>query len=72
MGSVSVYPGGNAGGYDICMGIAVDQDDNIYCAGRTQGSLGEANGGLDDIFVWKLDSAGNTIWVKQFGAVTKG
>lgn len=72
LGSVTAVPGGDTAQADSCFKIAIDEDDNIYCAGYTQGSLGEANGGQTDIFVWKLNSAGTTTWIKQFGAITKG
>ena len=57
---------------DSCHSIAVDNSDNVYCAGSTSGALGEAHGGQDDAFVMKLDSSGAIQWVTQLGETTKG
>ena len=37
-----------------CNSIAVDNSENVYCAGYTYGALGEAHGGGRDLFVMKL------------------
>ncbi len=54
--------------------IAVDSSGNVYSAGYFKGtanfSAGMANfisAGGSDIFVQKLDSEGNVLWVKQMG-----
>ncbi|MFH1654853.1 MAG: SBBP repeat-containing protein [Pseudomonadota bacterium] len=53
---------------DNTSAIAVDSSGNSYVCGRTEGGLsGNQNAGLTDIFLIKLDSAGNDIWTKQFG-----
>ena len=38
--------------------IELASSGNIYCAGYTEGALGEANGGNDDAFILKLTSDG--------------
>jgi hypothetical protein len=63
----ALMPGGNTSGADNC-NITIDNLDNIYCVGSTTGSLGEVNAGLSDLFVLKLDTSGNVIWVWQAGA----
>jgi hypothetical protein len=72
LGAVTSVPGGDTAHSDMCNGVAVDSSGNVYCAGRTNGSLGEANGGggLNDAFVMKLDSSGAVQWIRQLGAVT--
>ncbi|MBA7519506.1 hypothetical protein ES705_11585 [subsurface metagenome] len=49
--------------WDYCSGIAIDNSDNIYIAGGTQGfgALGT------DMFVVKYDSSGNRIWSRLWG-----
>jgi hypothetical protein len=71
LGAVTAVPGGNTSQWDYCSGVAVDGSGNVYCAGATGGSFGEANGGSADAFVMKLDSSGALQWARQFGAVTK-
>jgi hypothetical protein len=70
LGAVTVVPGGDTSKFDSCNGVAVDGSGNVYCAGKAQGSLGEANGGSDDAFVMKLNSSGQVQWITQLGAVT--
>ncbi len=56
-------------GYDI----AVDPSGNIYVTGYYQGSATfgsttlTSSGGSQDIFILKLDNAGNVLWVKSEG-----
>jgi len=69
LGASTTVPGGNNSGNDICNGVT-DDGTNVYCAGYTSGSLGEANGGGTDAFAMKLDGHGNLLWLTQFGAVT--
>jgi hypothetical protein len=70
LGAVTAVPGGDTSQFDTCNGVAVDGSGNVYCAGTTYGSLGEANGGSSDAFVMKLNSSGQVQWIKQLGAVT--
>lgn len=50
--------------------LDLDPNGNIYLAGTTESSLFEANGGGRDNLIMKLDSDGELLWAKQFGAVT--
>ena len=53
--------------HDKCLGVAHDDSGNVYCAGSTEGSLGEASGGGVDAFIMKLNADGSLAWIKQFG-----
>ena len=55
---------------DHCTSVTVDDSGNVYCAGYTEGALGEANGGGKDAFVMKLNSSGDLQWVTQLGDTT--
>lgn len=70
-GNVS-YPGASAGD-DRLFGskISTDFSGNIYLAGYTNGSLGEATGGGNDVYVTKLNTSGVTQWLSQWGNVTR-
>lgn len=70
----SSFPGGDTSGYDNFSSLQVDSSGNVYCAGSTTGSLGEANGGsgVSDAFVMKLDPNGNLLWIKQTGSGSFG
>jgi uncharacterized delta-60 repeat protein len=70
LGAVTSFSGGDSSGNDQCQSVATDSDGNIYCAGSTTGALGETNGGGQDAFVMKLNSAGSTVWITQLGATT--
>jgi len=70
LGSVTTVPGGDTSKADVCLDLALDSSDNIYCAGETIGSLGEANGGSGDAFVMKLSTAGAIEWITQIGSQT--
>lgn len=71
LGSITTVPGGDTSSWDLCSSTTVDSSGNVYCAGNTSGNLGEANGGVNDAFVMKLDSLGNIVWITQLGASTK-
>lgn len=73
LGSVTKASGGNNSQSDVCRGVSVDNSGNVYCAGYTQGSIGETNArsGRSDAFVMKLNSSGALQWVTQLGATTK-
>jgi hypothetical protein len=60
----------SASGDETVTSVAVDKSGNVYCAGSTSGALAEANGGNDDAFVAKLNSAGSVQWIRQLGATT--
>lgn len=44
-----------------------DQSGNIYVAGKTTGNMDGENKGMNDGFLVKIDSLGNTLWTRQFG-----
>jgi hypothetical protein len=52
-------------------GIATDSNGNVYVAGTVSGTVdfggGPTTGGAIDIFLLKLDAAGNHVWSKRFG-----
>ncbi len=61
---------------DLGSGVAVDGSGNVYTTGRFRGNVDFDPGtnvskltstGFDDIFVSKLDSAGNFVWARQIG-----
>ncbi len=69
--------GGNS--YDAGGPLLLDDVGNVYCAGYFEGSADFDPGsgttiltsvGLRDIFLQKLDSAGNFVWVKSFGGLS--
>ena len=62
-------------------GVAVDDSGNVYTTGEFQGTVDFDPGagvfnltsaGGDDIFVSKLDSAGNFVWAQQLGRASGG
>lgn len=66
-------------GYDEGFSIDVDSDMNVYTTGRFQGTVDFDPGPVQynltsaggyDIFVSKLDSSGNFVWVRSFGNTT--
>ena len=72
LGGTTTANGGDNSGNDRCSSVAVDDSGNIYCAGYTDGALGEANGSDsgNDAFVMKLNSSGAIQWVTQLGGTT--
>ena len=70
LGGTTTANGGNNSEDDRCNSVALDDSGNLYCAGRTTGDLGEANGGNDDTFVVKFDSSGTLQWMTQLGGTT--
>lgn len=46
----------------------IDNNGNVYIAGKTIGIMKSKNYGKNDGFVTKIDSLGNTIWTRQFGS----
>ena len=66
-------------GEDIAFALAVDQQNNIYTTGHFEGTVdfdpnaGTTNltsNGVEDIFIQKLDSNSNLIWVQHFGGTS--
>lgn len=67
-------------GYDVGNSIALDASGNVYTTGSFEGTVdfdpgaatfylttASASNGYDDLFISKLDNAGNFIWAKQMG-----
>ena len=53
---------------DTPWSMTIDQTDNLYVAGFTNGALAtKTNFGSTDIFATKFDSSGNQFWTKQLG-----
>ncbi len=53
---------------DSASDVAIDSSGNICVVGCTYGVFyNQANYGGADLFVGKFDSAGNELWIKQFG-----
>ena len=52
---------------DIGFSVFADST-GVYVAGRTYGSLAEPNQGSGDVLVRRYDSAGNALWIDQFGS----
>jgi hypothetical protein len=60
--------GGNANGYDYCTSIAIDNSNDVYCTGYTDGNLAEQWAGSGgDFFVVKFDASGDLVWIRQAG-----
>jgi uncharacterized protein (DUF2249 family) len=64
--------------YSIGWSLAIDGS-GIYVTGQYQGNIDFdpsaviytlSSAGLSDIFIWKLNSAGNFVWAKSFGDIT--
>jgi hypothetical protein len=64
----SRQPGTN--GRDFGLSVAVDSVGNAYICGNAEGNLGGAHFGEFDSFLIKYDSAGNSLWSRQFGGLS--
>jgi Beta-propeller repeat len=53
--------------FDEAHAIAPDGSGGVVVAGYTRGGLGGLNAGLQDAFLARFDSAGNQLWIRQFG-----
>ncbi|MDZ4818819.1 MAG: SBBP repeat-containing protein [Planctomycetota bacterium] len=53
--------------FDDSYGITVDPLGNVLISGVTGGTLGESSLGLQDVLVAAYDTAGNQLWIEQFG-----
>lgn len=54
-------------GDDEAYSLYIDETDNIFVGGYTDGSLGGTNAGSFDPWVAQYDTDGNQIWITQFG-----
>ena len=52
---------------DLAFALAPDGAGGVMVAGLTQGSQGGPNAGYCDAFLAPYDSAGNHLWIRQFG-----
>ena len=53
--------------WEVSHSIALDAFGNVYISGWTEGDLGGANAGEDDVFLSKFNSDGNEVWTIQIG-----
>src|SRR4051812_46037531 len=53
---------------DYAQAVAADSLNNVVVVGDTFGSLAATSLGGQDAFVRKYDSAGNTLWTRQYGS----
>ncbi|OYU95812.1 MAG: hypothetical protein CFE21_11790 [Bacteroidetes bacterium B1(2017)] len=79
-GTVNWVKGFGSGFDDVLQNFALDKFDNIYATGSYQGAAdfdpGVGNtvlgsNGLNDIFILKLDSAGNFVFAKSLGGTNQ-
>ena len=54
--------------WDYGQALAVDAAGNTYLTGSTSGDYGGVQQGAGDVFVAKVDTNGNEVWVAQFGS----
>ncbi|MBD3884966.1 SBBP repeat-containing protein [Phormidium tenue FACHB-886] len=54
-------------GDDEAYSLFIDENDNLFLGGYTDGSLGGTNAGSFDPWLARFDTDGNQQWVKQFG-----
>lgn len=64
--------GGNSEGSDSVTGLALDSSGHVYAAGRFSGIADFGDSNLEstegqDVFVTKLDAAGNFLWARSYG-----
>jgi hypothetical protein len=52
---------------DEAFELFIDNSDNIFITGYTNGNLGGTNAGAFDTFVARYDTSGNQVWLTQFG-----
>ncbi len=58
-------------GFDFSHAVAIHPSGNIALSGMTTGALpGYSRMGSNDIVAFYLDSSGNTLWARQWGATT--
>ncbi|MGZ4090511.1 MAG: T9SS type A sorting domain-containing protein [Bacteroidia bacterium] len=67
---------GGGGSDDKCLGVTSDPSGNVYMCGyfnnqATFGSTTLYGSGNNDIFIAKLDPAGNFLWAKKAGSATR-
>ena len=55
------------GDHDFARALAPDGAGGVLLTGLTTGSLGGRNAGFSDAYLARYDSAGNQLWIRQFG-----
>ena len=55
---------------DTASGMTLDQAGNVFVVGYTYGKLGSASFGDLDMFLTKIDPAGNVLWSQQYGTAS--
>jgi len=69
-GKSTKVPGNDTTNGEECFTVAVDAN-YVYCAGGTDGDLGEERAGGVDAFVMKFEkNNGKIVWIKQLGSET--
>ena len=58
---------GASNSHDRSYSVAVDEFDNAYISGYTEGDLAGPNAGFHDVFLSKFDADGNEVWRTQTG-----
>ena len=53
---------------EYALNHVLDNNGNIYIAGKTNGIMNGKNYGQNDGFITKIDSLGNILWSRQFGS----
>jgi hypothetical protein len=53
---------------EYALNHVIDNNGNVYIAGKTNGIMNGKNYGKNDGFITKIDSLGNNIWTRQFGS----
>jgi len=53
---------------DAASAAAPDGAGGVYVSGSTRGGLGGPNAGYLDAWIARYDSAGNQVWIRQFGS----
>jgi hypothetical protein len=54
-------------GDDEAYSLFIDENDNLFLSGFTDGELGGTNAGSYDAWVARYDTNGNQLWIRQFG-----
>ena len=71
LGTITKASGGSNALGEEATAIALDNSGNPVITGSTRSNMGEASGGLRDIFLAKFDSAtGGLTWLKQYGSAS--
>jgi hypothetical protein len=53
---------------DVALAATSDGAGGVYVSGHTASNLGGPSSGADDVWLARYDSAGNQVWIRQFGS----